>query len=86
VRGVWGAHNKQVLKRSFSIYKPNVIILQEIMCKGPKTVEILSCYVENWALCLLASQGRLRGKLIGWNNLMELVNSLFIIVGVSKQN
>jgi hypothetical protein len=44
--GVMGAQKQQALKRMCAIYKPDVLLLQEIVCVGYKVVEFLSSFLK----------------------------------------
>jgi hypothetical protein len=45
-RGVMGSQKQQALKIMCAIYKPDVLLLQEIVCVVSKTTEFLSSFLK----------------------------------------
>lgn len=82
VRGVGGAHKQQVLVTLFSVYSPNIVLLQEIMCLGSKSIDILSTLLKTWNLCSIDIEGLSRGLVTGWNSNVTAISTHFIPVGI----
>ena len=48
-RGVGGGQKKLSLKRLLLILNPDIILLQETMCKGEEAIKNVSPWLKNWA-------------------------------------
>jgi hypothetical protein len=77
VRGVGGAHKMIALKRLFSKYKPNIILMQKTMCEGKKAIEILSNVLKDWSFYYVDVEGWSCGLVTSWNNGIEALSSSF---------
>ena len=64
----------------WSIYKLNVVLLQEKMCDGKGVVEVLYTFLKYWSFCTLDAKGLFGGLVIGWSSDFDtLSNSIFSI-------
>ena len=72
-----GAQKQQTLKRMCAIYKPDVLLLQEIVCVGSKAVEFLSSFLKEWKKKLVDFEELLGGLVLRWNaNLVAMSSNV----------
>ena len=50
-----------------AIYKPDVLLLQEIVCVGCKAAEFLSSFLKEWKKKLVDFEELLGGLVLRWN-------------------
>lgn len=68
IRGLRGAPKQLALKKMFDEYKPNIVLFQEAMCLGSKTIEILSSILKNWKFYSIDANSLSMDLVIGWNS------------------
>jgi hypothetical protein len=68
IRGLRGALKQLALKKMFDEYKPNIVLFQETMCLGSKTIEILSSILKNWKFYSIDANSLSMDLVIGWNS------------------
>jgi hypothetical protein len=55
------------LKRMIKSFKPDIILLQEIMCSSKKSRETLELWFKKWSFCVVDTKGMSRGLITGWS-------------------
>jgi len=68
-----GASKKLAVQRLLVVYKPDIVLFQETMCKGDRAVEFESSFLKKWAFCLLHANDLSGGLVIGWNNNIDII-------------
>jgi len=77
-----GAHKQQALKRMCAIYKPDVLLLQEIVCVGSKAAEFLSSFLKEWKNNLVDFEELLGGLVLRWNANLVAMSSNVLNAGI----
>jgi exonuclease III len=67
IRGLGGAPKKLALKRLLLNLKPNILLIQEIMCSGESARETFRQWLKNWSFCTIDVNGMSGGLLSGWS-------------------
>jgi hypothetical protein len=57
---------KLAIKRLIESLKPSIILLQEIMIEGEKTIQELSKFLSGWDFNFIDAIGRSSGNITGW--------------------
>jgi exonuclease III len=60
VRGVGGPQKKLALKRLLLSLEPDIIMLQETMCTGEKSMKVVSSWLRNWSFSSVDVEGMSR--------------------------
>jgi exonuclease III len=66
-RGIGGVPKKLALKRLFSSLSPNILLLQETMCKGEVISKLVSPLVKELGFLYVNVDGDSGGILLGWS-------------------
>jgi ABC-type uncharacterized transport system YnjBCD ATPase subunit len=66
-RGIGGPQKKLSLKRLLLSLNPDVILLQEMMCKGEVAIKVISPWLKDWAFSAVDIEGQSGGLLTGWS-------------------
>lgn len=67
LRGFGGTSKKLSLKRLIRRLDPDIIMLQETMVVGSKTIEALNYILKDWCISTLDSNGIFGGTCVVWN-------------------
>jgi exonuclease III len=59
--------------------KPDVILIQEMMCSGEKAKEMFVPWIKNWSFCSINIKGHLGVLIIGWSSDCKALSSWSII-------
>jgi hypothetical protein len=81
-REVGVAHKRLVLKILIKVYKPNIILIKEIMCVGSKSIYFFASFVEDWSFSSLDVGGQSSGLVIGWGPHFVALTTLVIRSGI----
>ena len=66
----------------WSIYKLNVVLLQETMCDGKGVVEVLYTFLKYWSFCTLDAKGLFGGLVIGWSSEVDTLSTSILSIGL----
>ena len=75
-------HKQRALKRMLLVYRPNVILIQETTCLGPKSIIILSKIQNNWNFCSFDAKGLLGGLVTSLTLSINAVAAHIFMVGI----
>lgn len=71
---------KSTLYRLVGIDKPSIVLIQESMGAGDKTIGLLNLCLNNWEILVLDTNGMpRRGIVIGWSTSVTLKITFFLI-------
>ena len=69
----------------WSIYKLNVVLLQETMCDGKGVVEFLSTRLKDWSFCTLDAKVLFGGLVIGWSFDIDTLSTSILSIGLQVE-
>jgi hypothetical protein len=77
-KGVGGSPKKLALKILLQSLKPNILLIQEMMCPGEKSRELISKCLRNWPFYIVDIEGMSGGLILGWSPYFLAQSSSFV--------